>query len=89
MKYKGIKSTWRKIENIVRADYLGASYKICEVATDMPYPATKEQGEAHMQLILAAPKMLEALENLENDNGAIPDHAWKLVKDAIECAVGK
>ena len=47
------------------------------------------QGEAHVQLILAAPKMLEALENLENDNGAIPDHAWKRIKDAIECAVGK
>lgn len=27
--------------------------------------------------------LLEALQNLENDNGQIPDHAWKLVQDAI------
>jgi hypothetical protein len=28
-------------------------------------------------------EMLEALENLENDDNNIPDHAWKLVQDAI------
>ena len=34
-------------------------------------------------LISAAPDMLEALQNLENDDNSIPEHAWKLVKDAI------
>ena len=29
----------------------------------MPYPATKEQGEAHMKLILASPDLLVALED--------------------------
>lgn len=34
-------------------------------------------------LISAAPDMLEALQNLENDDNSIPEHAWKLVKNAI------
>ncbi|MFA6572256.1 MAG: hypothetical protein WCT77_13600 [Bacteroidota bacterium] len=34
-------------------------------------------------LISASPDMLEALQNLENDDNSIPEHAWKLVKDAI------
>jgi len=34
-------------------------------------------------LIAAAPDMLEALKNLENDDGSIPQHAWKMVKAAI------
>jgi len=38
-------------------------------------------------LIAAAPKMLEALQNLENDTSQIPKHAWKMVQDAILCAV--
>ena len=43
------------------------------------------EKDAH--LIAAAPKMLEALQNLENDSNQIPEHAWKLVKDAISCAL--
>jgi hypothetical protein len=40
-------------------------------------------------LIAAAPDMLEALENLENDDGTMmPASAWKLVKDAIKKAKG-
>tara|TARA_R110000796_G_scaffold73774_6_gene165763 strand:- start:377 stop:631 length:255 start_codon:yes stop_codon:yes gene_type:complete len=35
----------------------------------------------------AAPKMLEALQNLENDNNQIPPNAWKLVQDAISLAL--
>lgn len=31
----------------------------------------------------AAPLMLEALQNLENDAGQIPDHAWALCQQAI------
>ena len=36
----------------------------------------------------AAPQLLEALENLENDDGAIPDHAWRKVQAAIAAAKG-
>lgn len=35
----------------------------------------------------AAPLMLEALQNLENDNGAIHDHAWDMCQKAIAKAL--
>jgi hypothetical protein len=44
-------------------------------------------AKANAKLIAAAPDMLNALMNLENDNNAIPDHAWKLVQDAIKKAI--
>ena len=43
--------------------------------------------DAH--LISAAPEMYEALQNLENDDHSIPEHAWKLVKDALAKAEGE
>lgn len=42
--------------------------------------------EKDVALISAAPDMLEALLNLENDDNSIPEHAWKLVQDAIKKA---
>lgn len=33
--------------------------------------------------------LLEALENLENDAGQIPSHAWQMVKSAIAKARGE
>lgn len=48
-----------------------------------------QNGAANASLIIAAaPDMLEALQNLENDNGAIPPHAWALVQAAIAKATG-
>lgn len=47
------------------------------------------QDRANAQLIAAAPDMLAALENLENDNGSIPDHAWALVQAAIAKATDR
>jgi hypothetical protein len=44
--------------------------------------------KANARLIAAAPEMLEALRNLENDDGAIPAHAWALVQAAIAKATG-
>ena len=43
----------------------------------------------NMHLIAAAPDLLAACENLENDNGAIPHHAWKMVQAAIARARGE
>ena len=37
-------------------------------------------------LIEAAPDLLTACKNLENDDGSIPEHAWRLVQDAIDRA---
>lgn len=46
----------------------------------------KEQVRANAKLIAAAPELLEALQNLENDNNAIPPHAWDKVQKAIKKA---
>lgn len=42
-----------------------------------------ETNRANAVLIAAAPDLLHALQNIENDNGKIPDHAWKVIQDAI------
>jgi hypothetical protein len=44
--------------------------------------------EADARLIAAAPDMLEALQNLENDDGSMPKSAWNLVQNAIAKATG-
>ena len=46
-------------------------------------------ARANAHLIAAAPDMLAALENLENDDGAIPAHAWGLVQAAVKKARGE
>jgi hypothetical protein len=51
------------------------------------YPGQPE-GQANAHLIAAAPDLLAACENLENDDGSIPEHAWRLVQDAIDKARG-
>ena len=33
--------------------------------------------------------LLHALENIENDAGQIPEHAWKVIQDAIAAAGGR
>tara|TARA_B110000114_G_C14796728_1_gene279064 strand:+ start:99 stop:413 length:315 start_codon:yes stop_codon:yes gene_type:complete len=40
------------------------------------------------QLISAAPNMLEALMDLENDNNSIPKPIWDKVQNAIKKAIG-
>ena len=45
--------------------------------------------DANAHLIAAAPDLYEALDNLENDDGSIPDHAWKLVQAALAKARGE
>jgi hypothetical protein len=45
--------------------------------------------EADGRLIAAAPELLAALKNLENDDGSIPDHAWRIVCAAIAKAEGR
>jgi hypothetical protein len=47
------------------------------------------EDKANARLIAAAPDMLEALENLENNGVEIPDHAWIMIKNAIDKATGK
>ena len=47
---------------------------------------TEDNGIEFCSIHEAAPQMLIALENLENDDGSIPDHAWKMVQNAIGVA---
>lgn len=47
----------------------------------------KSQSEANAKLIAAAPDLLEALLNIENDAGTIPESIWKMRNDAIKKAI--
>ena len=42
--------------------------------------------DANAQLIAAAPALYEALINIENDDGRIPDTIWKMRNDALALA---
>lgn len=46
-----------------------------------------DESEANAKLIAAAPDMLEALMNLENDDNSIPKPLWDMVKKAIKKAI--
>lgn len=45
--------------------------------------------DEYMPIILAAPDMLEALKNIENDDQHMPATAWKMIQDAIAKAEGR
>ena len=54
-----------------------------EICLVNKYSIEENEAKVNAKLIAAAPDMLEALQNLENDDNSIPEHAWILVKDAI------
>lgn len=70
-------------------EIVGASFKVSIVttATDLSFEDfCNRTRDAH---IMAASKdMLLALQNLENDAGQIPDHAWLICQSAILKATG-
>ena len=47
------------------------------------------RNPADIRLLVAAPDLLEALKNLENDDGSIPAHAWALAQSAIAKVEGR
>jgi hypothetical protein len=53
---------------------------------DSDHFPNKDEAEANFKLIAAAPDLLEACMNLENDNETIPKHAWDLIQNAIKKA---
>lgn len=64
----------------------GVNWRVAEVIEVLP---EDEQAEANAFLIAAAPEMLEALQNIENDDGSIPEHAWQMIQNAIAKATGE
>ncbi len=48
-----------------------------------------DEDWANARLFAAAPDMLEALENIENDNEHMPSTAWDLIQAAIAKARGQ
>ncbi len=59
----------------------------CDTLDPRQPPTDQIQANAH--LVAAAPLMLEALENIENDDAHMPDTAWELIQAAITKARGR
>lgn len=59
------------------------------VAKALDIGSSKAEREANARLIAAAPDMLEALQNIENDDKHMPESAWILIQSAIAKAKGK
>lgn len=60
----------------------GPFYESADILDEAQTP----NAEQNAKLIAAAPQLLEACMNLENDDGAIPKHAWDLIQKAIKSA---
>lgn len=93
-KFKGTKGKWEAHNNKVyqevnrRTEERSLLISIHLYDENMKGLSLSEENKANAQLIASAPEMLEALQNLENDNGQIPAHAWKMVQNAIKKAIG-
>ena len=61
----------------IPVDYTG-----CESEQERAKVRVDAKHKARQQ-IATQPLLLEALENLENDDGSIPKYAWELVKGAV------
>ena len=87
---------WHWVDQGFESDLLpklcdSAGAEICNFGDRTLYQQKpgESPNDPDKNLIAAAPELLEALENLENDAGQIPEHAWKIVKAAIARAKGE
>jgi len=86
---------WKSDGYYVRQSGQRGSRMIADVCYTGPHHTPPDEypqicriaDEANARLIAAAPDLLEALQNLENNDGIIPDHAWKLCQEAISKAI--
>lgn len=77
-----------KIINLVNYRNFDALTLACEHGVSSK-PTTSQELAAFIDEETAAPEMLAALKNTENDDGHIPPSAWKLIQDAIAKAEGE
>ena len=66
-------------------------YAVCDASGRVvAYVADDYSGDkmGAVLLLAAAPELLEALENIENDDGSIPETIWKMQNAAITKARG-
>ena len=75
----------RKVSEI-RND--GESWLDMRNRTEPERKAIDEERKANAKLIAAAPELLEALLNIENDDNSIPKTIWDLRNAAIKKALG-
>jgi len=61
---------------------------LCVIPADEETDEALEEVRANSQLIAAAPELLEALQNIENDDGRIPKSIWDMRNAAISKATG-
>ena len=66
-----------KVNGITIAEVKGKHYRVPNKNCDF-----------NAKLIAAAPHLLEALMNIENDNGSIPASIWEMRNKAIKKAIG-
>ena len=70
------------------ASIIAGEICIAIIETDGGYEADPATRKANASLIAAAPDMLEALENIENDDMHMPATAWRMIQNAIRKAKG-
>ena len=91
--WKGTKGNWVVKKNssfyevaLKQGDHLPL-HGIVSVFENEHIGIDEEVAEANANLIAEAPKMLEVLLSLENDNGTIPKNIWDMRNKAIENAL--
>ena len=82
MNWTFVEHSWSDT-SIYDGDERIALISIRDRATESNQEELEIEANRNAKLMTAAPEMYEALKNLENDDEAIPDHAWDLVKSAI------
>ena len=92
MKYKGIKGNYHYSPQKGTRGHCFAAQVWSDV--EERYVATinstedEETANKTAQLFAAAPEMLIALQNIENDNKSIPEPIWSMVQNVIKKAIG-
>lgn len=87
--FKGTPGPW-EVDEVLRNTLdvatitANVNKKVCDLAAYEFRNCSIEETNANALLISKAPEMLEMLETLENDNGAIPELIWNKIQNLIK-----